>query len=576
MDYKALEKILKEADVQKALQEYQKSLRRIDQNTQRAFQIIYYLNINIYLTTPKDSSFASIKQENCTDELWNTLSPLLTCDVPTAFRARLYDFGWFFYKKFECAQEAFNNYLTLLELLSPGHSLISCFCRCISIYQSVNNQKMKTELASIIPDLIQKYLQTGDSPYTILLLCYDNSLTCAEELLKVCNDVENNSNKLYEQYYKLKIKILNKTQLIDKKDQIATARRSLIDLYKRLASGSNIFGNIHCLKLAIKELRELPHTEQERQILNKELSALQATAITQMHSQRIPLDINEEMEALQKCIDTDNIQELIHVLFCMTNVPKYKEIKEIVVNDTKEYALSSLFPKILLDERGKTIAHLPPLDHSNPEKDADALHAHICSHLKERYIFTASIYINPVVQKIKSLPADHSMICKKIAENCFFIPQNRREAFAKGLAAGLTGDYITALSILVPQLENALRCLAEELGGIIYGMASDGTERVRTMDDIIKLPEITDNLDEDVLINIQALFLSRYGANLRNCVAHGMINDSDFHSAICVYAWAFIFRLCYMWQSYSQERLAFQEAMYEKINKIFREIEANI
>ena len=50
-----------------------------------------------------------------------------------------------------------------------------------------------------------------------------------------------------------------------------------------------------------------------------------------------------------------------------------------------------------------------------------------------------------------------------------------------------------------------------------------------------------------------------------------MINDSDFHSAICVYAWAFIFRLCYMWQSYSQERLAFQEAMYEKINKIFRE-----
>lgn len=264
------------------------------------------------------------------------------------------------------------------------------------------------------------------------------------------------------------------------------------------------------------------------------------------------------------------------MLFCMTNVPKYKEIKEIVVNDTKEYALSSLSPKILLDERGKTIARLPSLDHSNPEKDADALHAHICSHLKERYIFTASIYINPVVQKIKSLPADHSMICKKIAENCFFIPQNRREAFAKGLAAGLTGDYITALSVLVPQLENALRCLAEELGGIIYGMASDGTERVRTMDDIIKLPEITDNLDEDVLINIQALFLSRYGANLRNCVAHGMINDSDFHSAICVYAWAFIFRLCYMWQSYSQERLAFQEAMYEKINKIFREIEANI
>ena len=59
-------------------------------------------------------------------------------------------------------------------------------------------------------------------------------------------------------------------------------------------------------------------------------------------------------------------------------------------------------------------------------------------------------------------------------------------------------------------------------------------------------------------------------------LVQNMINDSDFHSAICVYAWAFIFRLCYMWQSYSKELLTFQETMYEKINKIFREIEANI
>lgn len=77
-------------------------------------------------------------------------------------------------------------------------------------------------------------------------------------------------------------------------------------------------------------------------------------------------------------------------------------------------------------------------------------------------------------------------------------------------------------------------------------MEADGTERVRTMDDIISLKEVTDSLHEDILINIQALFLSRYGANLRNCIAHGMVSDSDFHSALCMYAWAFIFRLCYI------------------------------
>ena len=55
-----------------------------------------------------------------------------------------------------------------------------------------------------------------------------------------------------------------------------------------------------------------------------------------------------------------------------------------------------------------------------------------------------------------------------------------------------------------------------------------------------------------------------------------ILDSTDFHSAICMYAWTFIFRLCYMWQSYSKELLTFQETMYEKINKIFREIEVNI
>ncbi len=340
-----------------------------------------------------------------------------------------------------------------------------------------------------------------------------------------------------------------------------------------MANGRNAFGGVHCLKLALKELRQIPNTEQERQELNKELSELQATTMTQMHTHRIPIDAGKEMEALRKCMDTDDIQRLLYLLVCMTNVFGYEKTKKEVIKNNREHIFSSLFPSVFLDERGKTIAHLPTLDHVDPEKDKNALEAHMCSHLKEHYTFTAAIFISPVIEKIKSLSVDCFDICQEIVSDCFFVPQDRKGAFAKGLAAGLDGDYVTALSILLPQLENAIRCLAEELGGVVYGMEADGTERVRTMDDIINLKEVTDNLHEDILINIQALFLSRYGANLRNCIAHGMVSDSDFHSALCMYAWAFIFRLCYMWQPYSDDRLSFEEAEKKRVNGFFNSCE---
>lgn len=573
MDYKSLEKILNDADVKKSLQEYRASLEDPDEITQRTLQIIYYLNLEIYLTDPTNLPFASVDRTQCTEDLWNALEPLLTCDIPSELRTKLYDFSWLFYGNYKCAQNAFNGYLDLLEKLPADHQLLSSFCRCVSLCQSLKKKELKTQLGTQIEAIVQKYLQQDDSPYWILYWCFEYSLVSAEELLRICNNAESNSAMLHDQYYRLKIDILQKTQLKDKEKQIIETRRALIDLYKKMADGRNAFGGVHCLKLALKELRKIPNTEQERQELHKELSELQAATMTQTHSHRIPLDANKETEALRKCMDTTDVQQLLYLLVSVTDISGYERTKNELINDKTKHIFSALFSNVILDERGKTVAYLPTLNHTEPEKDKHALEAHMCFYLQEHYALTASIYIRPVVWRIKSLSEDYLGICQKIVSDCFFIPEDRKEAFSKGLAAGMDGDYITALSILLPQLENAIRCLAEDLGGVVYGMSEDGTERVRTMDDIISLKEVTDGIHEDILINIQALFLSRYGANLRNCIAHGMVSDSSFQSALCMYAWAFIFRLCYMWQPYNDERLTFEETERKRINGFFNDTE---
>ena len=43
---------------------------------------------------------------------------------------------------------------------------------------------------------------------------------------------------------------------------------------------------------------------------------------------------------------------------------------------------------------------------------------------------------------------------------------------------GFSGDFLTALSILIPQIENAVRYLAVECGELVYNMNEEGIEEI--------------------------------------------------------------------------------------------------
>ena len=65
---------------------------------------------------------------------------------------------------------------------------------------------------------------------------------------------------------------------------------------------------------------------------------------------------------------------------------------------------------------------------------------------------------------------------KKIVDVSCAIPEGRKESYTKGLMFGFSGDFLTALSILIPQIENAVRYLAVECGEPVYNMNEEGIE----------------------------------------------------------------------------------------------------
>ncbi|MCL2927754.1 MAG: DUF4209 domain-containing protein [Trichodesmium sp. MAG_R01] len=52
--------------------------------------------------------------------------------------------------------------------------------------------------------------------------------------------------------------------------------------------------------------------------------------------------------------------------------------------------------------------------------------------------------------------------------------------------------------------------------------------------------------DEDTLFDLKGLLVDRSGSNLRNLMAHGLLDDEDFSSPLMSYLWWVTLRLCYL------------------------------
>jgi hypothetical protein len=90
-----------------------------------------------------------------------------------------------------------------------------------------------------------------------------------------------------------------------------------------------------------------------------------------------------------------------------------------------------------------------------------------------------------------------------------------------GLAAFEAGQFWTALHVLAPRLERAIRLLGHRLDAPIHRVTSAQRLMWAMLDPMLEDAVIRLALGEDFARELQALFTSEYGLNIRNNVAHG-------------------------------------------------------
>jgi len=81
-------------------------------------------------------------------------------------------------------------------------------------------------------------------------------------------------------------------------------------------------------------------------------------------------------------------------------------------------------------------------------------------------------------------------------------------------------------------------------GKITSGIDSDGIQDESSLNTTLYLPETKKLVDENIIFDLQGLLVERFGSNLRNLMAHGLMSHNAFYSHNARYLWCLILKLC--------------------------------
>jgi hypothetical protein len=214
------------------------------------------------------------------------------------------------------------------------------------------------------------------------------------------------------------------------------------------------------------------------------------------------------------------------------------EMQDSAIKRIHQYPLSSLFGGTYLSRDGRVIAKTEGIS-SNGRLDGDqsAVQASVIQNYKIYIQLAVEGHILPALQ---TLYLEH-----QITEFDFFsivnqspiVPPHREILFSKGLYAGYDYDYISALHLLCPQIEHLVRYHLKNAGAKTSTLDSSGIETENGLSTLVDLPEMKTVFGNDLAFEIKTLFCDPLGSNLRNEIAHGLVDHNTCNSYPSIYAW---------------------------------------
>ncbi len=298
------------------------------------------------------------------------------------------------------------------------------------------------------------------------------------------------------------------------------------------------------IQKAIEAYRRIGGERDRVEELHSALLDYEQKSFAEMGTISTEIDLSEHVENAIADVSHKSTYDALFTLAQIISSPKVGHLRERVQEAIKKYPFQHLVSAVKVDENGKVVAQMPNVLSSNPEEVESALRAKMHQQAELDYHIDVQAVIEPARNQINLEHQVRIIDILPIVSDNPLVPEGREQIFARGLHAGLAGDFLTAIHLLIPQFENSVRHLLKQQGLITSGLSSDGIQEEWDLNKTLYMPQTVNIFGEDLVFDLQGLLVNRYGANLRNKMAHGLMSHDDFYSSEVVYLWWLMLRLC--------------------------------
>ncbi len=344
-----------------------------------------------------------------------------------------------------------------------------------------------------------------------------------------------------------------------KQEDVRIAHLQIANTYIQLAESfttaaqPSFLGASHWMAKAMHTLREAKAPAADIEKAHHRLLELQQRGMAEMETIQIPLEPGSELEAnLEKSakkaaahVAGQCFEDAILRLASIVGTTQPDELRKRIEDPNSGGVFTQIFGSTTVRPDGKISDSKPPIASDDPEQREEAVLEEMYSQARTiDWKLRVQVSIEPARQQIVSEHPGRPIDLLFLVQDNPFVPRGREGLFLRGLHAGLHGDLVLALHLLLPQIENSLREIFAAKGVITSKLESDDSQDERDLGWMLTHSEMAKIFGEGMAFDLRGLLVERFGLNLRNDIAHGLLAESQMVTEGAFYAWWLTLRLC--------------------------------
>jgi hypothetical protein len=247
----------------------------------------------------------------------------------------------------------------------------------------------------------------------------------------------------------------------------------------------------HFGELALKTLLEIPRTYRTAHALDTRIADLRKAlakdrqvlleSMVPMHGE--PVDLTEVVADARRRVDGRGKVAALGALGMLSPLASYEAVMSQAKAGIQDFPLANLFGSEIYSSSGQKVSSRPGADLApSPTPDAEPDKILWSAIIRDHGILTSLVVQGRILPALELIRLQHQYSAALLFDLCRhspFIPSGHEWTWSRGLLHGLDGDFVSAICVLVPQIEHAVRVQLKQAGAHTLVTDERGVETER-------------------------------------------------------------------------------------------------